>query len=1460
MAFETFGYLSEEDRRQAIELAYHVAKGDWVLFVGSGVSRSSGLPLWRGLAQMMTERLGLESEARDPIRIATHFETSHGRQALAAFLEETLNTFGLNPAPLHDRLLTLCPRAIVTTNVEDMLEQAIMGRRIPYKAVVTDQELTIIDDRLLVLKLHGDLGKLNSFVFTQTDYDRYPRHELVNNELLSLAAKYSFLFVGYSATDPNLERQFRKVLDAQGEMARFHYLVIDEIPDSQRQELLRRKIRTISIGSYGQLIQFLEDLQAEALRLPKRTEAWSLSGMGALEPLKPGADDETLIKLFEEDYAPVIEALNHFRLVEAEEYLQRILKRIKLVEADPIKASMPGLKDLHQRALLVLGTIAVRRKNRNNALSFLHKAEELKPFGGRRRLQAAELLINLEEFQQAQALLVGTPEENEAKGKELLAFAALLQDDEARFRELLPEGGEESPDLLIQQARLAVERLEPAGIGEAIRLLDKAWKLTENYPLALMFIAGLIDQLFRRIISEAWDVPHIDRHDLLREIRNRHQKAREAFEALEDQYPEGFTAALAQQLDFHRFLGEEEAQQAILERLRSLPILSRERVLAEHLAKAEVPELSTIESLFQQGHLSLGERAMLVGQALVQAGKNNEAEQVYRLALAGPLRQEERRSITEALLQLLLEGKRFAEAMALMEGLPATEKLFRQVMKGLICLYQKDKQGALSILRATLCEHPRSRALLQNLVYLLSEPSRIDESDAEEGQPIPDLEEALGYAERLEALIPSPEHTLLRADLLRRLGRFEEALSLVEKVDQDGYCTLRSFELKVRLLGDLGQYRDAAKALAARPSRFRDDYLLQFNEAIIWTKCGELDRAIAIWDDLRKHPKADGNLYINLGNIYISRKAADPESFNKAFEFFKEALTKFPDRPEFPALLIQAAEGSGRGREAWEIIGMLDLRGNPYLRTVSAEEGLKLHRRMEEVLRHRTRLYQAGLLPFSIYTTHSPRPSAFLWQARVHCWREGSRSTPILCGFPYSSVEMKRPGLPSAGVLLDMTALLTLGVLEATREVLQALHQGGSPSFLFSGARRWLESEIINLGLAQMPYYRECRRRLRDRLRAARDRVEIPPFPENGERPLGQEARQRLGSFAQDVELAVARGVPYLDDYLSPEEQAVLPEGLVIHSSDLLAALEQTGLILPETARSLREVHPDPFSNRGTGVEIALDRPVMFSGSVLQMWHDAGLLEGWLGGEPGWPPKILVGPFAWSLLDREVTEEEIYQEAFELARNLRSAIEEAFEAGWIREMPESKAPDLGGDAQIREIFSPALALLAQAREHGLALWGDDLFIRLLPDRRGLLASGSDAMTVDFVARARHAFSGVVTVGTEDVLCWLESNGHLRRERRLDCLWRLHERGYRFLDVSEVLPWLLQRFQYNFQAYPIARLLGDLESGLQLAPSGVDPHRFRLFLATYLSGVFARAIIAIWYLEGPEFTLETRRAI
>ncbi len=1465
---EAFSYLNPEDKRQTLELARLLAKRDWVLFVGSGISRPSGLPLWSDLVSKMVERLGSEAtELKDPLEVASLFETIFSRSALIAFLQEHLQKPNSHPNPLHDSLLSLNPPVIITTNFDNLFERDLEKHGVPYALVVSNGDFSSVTDRLIVLKPHGDLRQPDSLIFTRNDYASYPRQKMVNDELCLLAGKHSFFFVGYSLGDPDLEHQLQWILDAQGNLARSHYLVVDKINPLRRHAFRdQRKIQTIEIESYDNLEQFLRALhiEAEQIRRSEETTRKLSFSTKSTEVSDLSAAEKELLAFLEEDYAPVIKALDQLQFVEAEKHLERILARIQKVKSAPALAQKSALDNFHQRVLLALAAVTGRRNRYDKARDLFRQAKELQPFAGKRLLQAAEVLLNLGEFSEVEALLLQAPESPTGREKELLGLAALLRNDESRFQALFPDGCPKNAEFNILQARWAVKAVTDATTRHTVDLLEKAWLSSQEFPLGLFSLASLTEEILRRIIAEEWEAPGVDRKELLQAVRARYHHVLNIFEKLEDQYPEGLVSILSQLLDFCRFLGERENQQAILQRLQKLSVITRERPFVEYLAGKSPPTLDVIENLYQSGYLSSCEKALLTGATLIEKEDTAEAERIYRQALASVETPEDRHALLNALLQTLLKEERYQEALAILEESIPPGEVFQVLMRSLILLSQKDQEGALTLLRGALEQHPRSLLLLQNLFNLISnqlvEAGSTTLTATQEEAQKRFFAEALQYEEQLEALLPSFEHRILRALLFGQRGRHEHALDIVEELEREGYVTLQALRMRCEVLRNFGRNREVAELLAKSRDRYPDSYLLRFNEATAWAHAGEIERARVIWEELRSCPEADGDLYLNLFNVYIQQGALDPSAFSRAFDLAKEALEKFQDRREFVGGLIQAALGSGRSPEAWKIIEQRpDLREGLPLIVLQETEAVEFIVQNTKTQQERAAVYYAGGMPFSAYADRAPRSSFFLWQARLHLWRKRQGAAPFLCSFPREAAQdslWSQDG--RQGVLLDMTALLSLGTLNVTREIFEALQRASRQVFLFPGARKWLEGEVGRLSLEQMPYYRERHRRLRDLLLATRERVEIYATIEKREGIFDEATRQQLGHVVWDVELAKTSEVVYVDDYLPAERRSDIPHGLVLFSSDFLSGLEQAGVIFSKEAQQIRSEHAEPFAKATTGASIALEKPVMLSFLTLQAWFDAGLLDRWLRGDSGWPPQLIVGPVAWFQLEEECTGDEICREALQVATNLRSAIVEMLDRGVVKELPVIKQPDLGGHPSVRPFFDATLSLLQQARDQNLVLWTDDFCTRSLVDPRGPLLQ--DPAFVDIAAKARQAFGKISIGGTEDILRWLEKAEQLARERRLRLLWQMHKDGYRLLNVSEVFLWLLEQVHYNWTATPIVELLNDLKNFSTIIPPKVDATRFQLFTSFSLSGLSNQVISGLWLLDDSNLTDEMRSEI
>lgn len=112
----------------------------------------------------------------------------------------------INDAALKAELAALKgikPHAVITTNYDRFLElvfpeyQPVIGQQIIQGAQILFGE---------VFKIHGCVSDYNSLVVTQQDYDEFLRKKkYLSAKLLTYFSEHPLLFIGYSATDPNIQ-------------------------------------------------------------------------------------------------------------------------------------------------------------------------------------------------------------------------------------------------------------------------------------------------------------------------------------------------------------------------------------------------------------------------------------------------------------------------------------------------------------------------------------------------------------------------------------------------------------------------------------------------------------------------------------------------------------------------------------------------------------------------------------------------------------------------------------------------------------------------------------------------------------------------------------------------------------------------------------------------------------------------------------------------------------------------------------------------------------------------------------------------------------------------------------------------------------------------------------------------------------------------------------------------------
>jgi hypothetical protein len=199
------------------ELEQALGEGPCVVFVGAGLSHGAGLPNWRELLGHLAGELGLDPEGRhDDLDLAQWYREKFGDQALAKVIADRFSrpAHAARPTLAHYLLLNLPTRLVLTTNYDDLLEQALLGlKRYPVRiARDVDVARTALGEGTCVVKLHGDADSPLEVVLCRDDYEAFfERRPAMTHLLRGLLLNHTFLFVGYSLRDPNFRSIFAEV-------------------------------------------------------------------------------------------------------------------------------------------------------------------------------------------------------------------------------------------------------------------------------------------------------------------------------------------------------------------------------------------------------------------------------------------------------------------------------------------------------------------------------------------------------------------------------------------------------------------------------------------------------------------------------------------------------------------------------------------------------------------------------------------------------------------------------------------------------------------------------------------------------------------------------------------------------------------------------------------------------------------------------------------------------------------------------------------------------------------------------------------------------------------------------------------------------------------------------------------------------------------------------------------------
>lgn len=307
-----------------------ITNGDAAVFAGAGLSAPLGFVNWKNLLRDLAEELNLDIDKEvDLVSVAQyHFNRFKRGKINNKIANEftTLKKGGIN----HEILARIGIDTFWTTNYDQLIEKTLEagGKTVELKVRNEDFSRNIKKKNAIVYKMHGDKNSPDEAVLIKDDYETYnDKRELFSTALRGDLLSKTFIFIGFSFDDPNLEYILGRIKVLLKDNTPTHYCFFKEISEEDfkddlktaeenHEDYLYAKIKQelkindlLRYGIHAVMIKQYEDITSILLEIENRLKRRNIFVSGAAHVYTPYSENEakTLIhnlsyKLAENEY------------------------------------------------------------------------------------------------------------------------------------------------------------------------------------------------------------------------------------------------------------------------------------------------------------------------------------------------------------------------------------------------------------------------------------------------------------------------------------------------------------------------------------------------------------------------------------------------------------------------------------------------------------------------------------------------------------------------------------------------------------------------------------------------------------------------------------------------------------------------------------------------------------------------------------------------------------------------------------------------------------------------------------------------------------------------------------------------------------------------------------------------------------------------------------------------------
>jgi hypothetical protein len=261
-------FIRDSDQRAVLlDLVDAVRGGRVAPFVGAGLSKACGYPMWgEALRKIALKLQGLGVQDIEPLMAQYDYlqaaQVLHDAAAdqVRHFIKTEFRQRGsiVGPVTLLPELAKGC---IVTTNFDTVIEDLFRERSQPLDGYMHGTQAgnnfvqRLLRGERCILKLHGDAGQDNTHVFTRSQYEAAYGEPLAFQNQLPRALRqifisHSLLFIGCSLEQDRTLALFQRIVDEAAFEIPDHFAILNEPDDAalkaqKEARLLHLKVRPI---------------------------------------------------------------------------------------------------------------------------------------------------------------------------------------------------------------------------------------------------------------------------------------------------------------------------------------------------------------------------------------------------------------------------------------------------------------------------------------------------------------------------------------------------------------------------------------------------------------------------------------------------------------------------------------------------------------------------------------------------------------------------------------------------------------------------------------------------------------------------------------------------------------------------------------------------------------------------------------------------------------------------------------------------------------------------------------------------------------------------------------------------------------------------------------------------------------------------------------------------------------